>query len=148
MAGRYEQMQKATKLRPFWQYDAVNDKRTRPSHTALDGKTGKKAGYEIETEMPGPTMVKLSDGSEINVNPMPDKGWSQNVGKNWLAGLEPSEVDGKVKDLSTTALCRGGNFAKGETCKPPLKDLDAKHILEVKPKDILDADLDKDEHVL
>lgn len=178
MAGRYEQMQKTTRLRPYWRYLAVEDKRTRPSHTALDGKVYpadhdfwnsfyppngfrcrctvqslserqvKKAGYQIETEMPGTTMVRLPDGSEINVNPMPDKGWSRNVGKDWLAGLEPSEVDGKLKTLSDQALCSSGQFAKGDSCRPPLTDLDSKHILEVAPEDILDAKLSKDEHVL
>ncbi len=38
--GHYEQMTDPgiMKLRPFWQYDAVNDAHTRPSHLAMDGK--------------------------------------------------------------------------------------------------------------
>lgn len=38
--GHYEAMtDPAVKaLRPYWQYDAVNDSRTRPSHLAMDGK--------------------------------------------------------------------------------------------------------------
>ena len=38
--GHYEQMTDpgVMKLRPFWQYDAVNDTHTRPSHLAMDGK--------------------------------------------------------------------------------------------------------------
>lgn len=38
--GHYEQMTEPTvlKLRPYWQYDAVNDSHTRPSHLAMDGK--------------------------------------------------------------------------------------------------------------
>lgn len=38
--GHYEAMTSLTvkKLRPYWQYDAVNDKDTRPSHLAMDGK--------------------------------------------------------------------------------------------------------------
>ena len=38
--GHYEQMTDpaVVKLRPFWQYDAVNDRHTRPSHLAMDGK--------------------------------------------------------------------------------------------------------------
>lgn len=118
MAGRYEQLQKTTKLRPYWRYLAVGDKRTRPSHMALDGKVYpadhpfwdsyyppngfqcrctvqslsdrqvKKNGYKVESEFPGTTMVRMPDGSEVNANPMPDKGWSNNVGKDWLAGLK------------------------------------------------------------
>lgn len=38
--GHYEQMTDpgVLQLRPFWQYDAVNDTHTRPSHLAMDGK--------------------------------------------------------------------------------------------------------------
>jgi SPP1 gp7 family putative phage head morphogenesis protein len=36
--GRYRQMQQAVAERPFWQYSAVNDSRTRPTHAAMDGK--------------------------------------------------------------------------------------------------------------
>jgi SPP1 gp7 family putative phage head morphogenesis protein len=36
--GRYKQMTAIAERRPFWQYDAVNDSRTRPSHMAHDGK--------------------------------------------------------------------------------------------------------------
>lgn len=38
--GHYRQMTQPSvlKARPYWQYDAVNDSRTRPSHLAMDGK--------------------------------------------------------------------------------------------------------------
>ncbi len=38
--GHYKQMtsEEVMKYRPYWQYDAVNDRRTRPSHLAMDGK--------------------------------------------------------------------------------------------------------------
>ena len=36
--GRYKQMTAIASRRPFWEYDAVNDARTRPSHLAHDGK--------------------------------------------------------------------------------------------------------------
>lgn len=38
--GHYEQMTDPTvlRLRPYWQYDAVGDKATRPSHLAMSGK--------------------------------------------------------------------------------------------------------------
>lgn len=37
-AGRYKEMQRVKKTRPFWQYSAVNDSRTRPTHSAMNGK--------------------------------------------------------------------------------------------------------------
>lgn len=38
--GHYKQMTspEVMKYRPYWQYDAVNDSHTRPSHLAMDGK--------------------------------------------------------------------------------------------------------------
>lgn len=36
--GRYKQMQSVRDRRPYWQYSAVNDKRTRPAHAAMHGK--------------------------------------------------------------------------------------------------------------
>jgi len=36
--GRYRQMQEVKAARPYWQYSAVNDSRTRPTHRALHGK--------------------------------------------------------------------------------------------------------------
>lgn len=38
--GHYEQMTSpgVKQLRPYWQYDAVNDSKTRPSHLAMDGR--------------------------------------------------------------------------------------------------------------
>jgi SPP1 gp7 family putative phage head morphogenesis protein len=36
--GRYKQMTAVVKARPYWQYSAVNDSRTRPTHRALHGR--------------------------------------------------------------------------------------------------------------
>jgi len=38
MAGRYREMMENVKNRPYWQYLAVMDMRTRPAHAALNGK--------------------------------------------------------------------------------------------------------------
>jgi SPP1 gp7 family putative phage head morphogenesis protein len=38
MAGRYQSMAAATQTHPYWQYVAVLDSRTRPSHRALHGQ--------------------------------------------------------------------------------------------------------------
>jgi SPP1 gp7 family putative phage head morphogenesis protein len=37
MAGRWKQASAASNLRPYGQYSAINDKRTRPTHTAMHG---------------------------------------------------------------------------------------------------------------
>lgn len=36
--GRHKQMKAIAERRPYWEYDAVNDTHTRPSHLAQDGK--------------------------------------------------------------------------------------------------------------
>jgi SPP1 gp7 family putative phage head morphogenesis protein len=36
--GRHKQMKAIADRRPYWEYDAVNDTHTRPSHLAHDGK--------------------------------------------------------------------------------------------------------------
>jgi SPP1 gp7 family putative phage head morphogenesis protein len=38
MAGRYQRMRENADSRPWWQYDAVMDSRTRPAHAALNGR--------------------------------------------------------------------------------------------------------------
>ena len=36
--GRYKQLKEESSVFPYWQYDAVNDRRTRPTHLAMDGR--------------------------------------------------------------------------------------------------------------
>ena len=36
--GRYQQLKEEMNVLPYWQYDAVNDKRSRPTHLAMDGR--------------------------------------------------------------------------------------------------------------
>ncbi|WP_103035221.1 phage head morphogenesis protein [Castellaniella caeni] len=38
MAGRYQQMMEGVEIAPYWQYVAVMDERTRPSHAAANGR--------------------------------------------------------------------------------------------------------------
>jgi SPP1 gp7 family putative phage head morphogenesis protein len=38
MKGRYDGMMQSTEMRPYWQYIAIMDNRTRPEHAALNGK--------------------------------------------------------------------------------------------------------------
>lgn len=112
--GAYKQMTEPTvlRLRPYWEYDAVNDSRTRPSHLELDGKVFpadspfwdiwyppngyrcrctvrtlskrqvEQRGLKVETEVP--KLVEMRNGQVVNV--MPDRGFATNPAK---VGYEP-----------------------------------------------------------
>lgn len=99
--GHYEQMTEpmVKKLRPYWQYDAVNDRSTRPTHRAMDGKVFEadspiwdtwyppngfrcrcsvntlskrqveERGFNVEEEVPN--AVELPTGEFVNVLPDP-----------------------------------------------------------------------------
>ena len=79
----------------------------------------------------------------------PDPGWAGNVGKDWLQGLSPSELEGNLKDLVTTAVCRDGQglFAAGNSCRPALSSLDPRHIHIVNLADILPKGRKPEEYV-
>lgn len=181
MAGRYEQMKRTAKQRPYWRYVAVADNRTRLDHLALHGlvypadhefwgsfyppngfacrcsvqslssRQVRARGLTIETDMPD--LVEPTDpatGMKLPPRrPRPDPGFDSNVGQDWLAGLAPSELDGELKDVATSAWCRDGHtsFAEGDACRPPLATLDKRHIFKIRPDDILPKNLDKSEHV-
>ncbi len=97
--GRYRQMMAVTKDRPYWMYDAVNDRRTRPAHRAMDGKVFpaghpvwdtwyptngfrcrcgvislseadvKARGLNVETEDPTGTLVEIKNPKTGVVSP-------------------------------------------------------------------------------
>jgi len=181
-AGRYVQMQRAAKTRPYWRYVAVQDSRTRPSHSALHGlvypadhdfwsrfyppngfrcrcsvqtlsaKQVEERGYEVQKDWSG--IIEPVDprtGERLPpVRPAPDKGFAQNTAEDWLADLSPEEIDERdLRVRPTRATCRDGKgmFAGGG-CKEPLARLDPRHILPVRPEDLLPAGLRDDEYVL
>ena len=182
MAGRYAQMREVAKSRPYWQYLAVGDTRTRPNHAALSGmvfhaddpfwdtnyppngfrcrcavrtlsaRQVEKMGLEIREGMPRDLLyTDPKTGMEIHLaSVLPDTGFAANPGKDWLAGLSPGEIDGgQVADLTGAATCKGsGNFASGDTCRPPLATLPAKHILPIKPGDILPRGMTEEAYAL
>lgn len=107
--GHYKQMAdpEVVQYRPYWQYDAINDSRTRPTHRALDGKVFPanhpfwdtwyppngykcrcrvksltqryvdKKGLKIETEIP--MMVEPENGIARPL--IPDRGFDKNPAK-------------------------------------------------------------------
>lgn len=115
--GHYKQMTdpEVMKLRPYWQYDAVNDSRTRPSHLAMDGRVFpadspvwdtwfppngfkcrctvrslsrrqvERLGLRVETTAPAASMLK--DGHFVNI--MPDPQFASNPAKTpWRPDLK------------------------------------------------------------
>ncbi|MGE4297536.1 MAG: DUF935 family protein [Desulfovibrionaceae bacterium] len=181
MAGRYAQMQRVAKTRPYWRYVAVGDRRTRPEHLALHGlvypadhsfwdsyyppngfrcrctvqtlseRDVARRGYTVESELP--KLIEPVDprtGERMPpVRPAPDPGFGTNVGRDWLSGLSPEALEGSVGEVAAKALCRDGKglFAD-ERCKPPLADLDPRHIHVVKPGDLLPATMSVEDQVL
>jgi SPP1 gp7 family putative phage head morphogenesis protein len=180
MAGRYQQMKRVAKSRPYWMLVAVRDRRTRQTHLAVDGlvypydhpfwqtwyppngfacrcvvvtlseRQVKSRGLKVQTEIPDTIrVIDPETGMESFVTPIPDKGWATNVGEDWMSGLAPSELDSEPVNVSAKALCRSGDHAAGPVCRPPLTEIDRRHIVEIDEKhDLLSKNLSKEEHVL
>lgn len=106
--GHYEQMTspEVLRLRPYWQYDAVNDRKTRLSHRAMDGRVYraddpiwdiwyppngfrcrcgvktlserqvKERGLKVETEIP---VAGVAEGKFTTI--LPDKDFDTNPAK-------------------------------------------------------------------
>ncbi len=98
-------------------------------------------GVAIQEGPPGDLLyTDPATGMEIPVaGARPDPGFAANPGKNCLDGLAPAEIDGgRARDLTRDAVCKGAaEFAQGNICRPPLATLPAKHILPIKPGDIM-----------
>ena len=106
--GRYKQMIAEKDVFPYWEYDAVNDSRTRPTHAALDGKVfpadhpfwdtwyppngfncrcgvnpvHRSEHVTVETEDPTNTLIEPVDpltGERMPARQLiPDPGWDHN----------------------------------------------------------------------
>lgn len=119
-AGRWAQVQRVSATRPYLQYDAVEDKRTRPTHAAMDGRVfrfddplwstwyppnGHNCRCSVRTlsarqvEARGLTVetaedVRLLEFEGRSYQLVPDPGWTQNVGRRtWGDGLVMRVVD-------------------------------------------------------
>lgn len=119
--GRYGGLQAVKDLRPFWQYDAINDGLARPTHEALDGKVLpadhpdwqiyyppngyrcrcsvlslsrrdlEREGIEVADELPKVTP----DGTRAT---LPDKGFERNIAEEaWRPDLSkyPEHLKGQ-----------------------------------------------------
>jgi SPP1 gp7 family putative phage head morphogenesis protein len=104
--GRYQQMTETAQTRPYWQYMAIMDSRTRYEHAAMNGKVYDYR-HPFWNEWYPPNgfncrcYVKALSGEDLaernlsaetkGVNVHPDDGWNYNVGEAGLAtGWDPN----------------------------------------------------------
>jgi len=114
--GKYQQFMEAKDDLPYWQYDAVGDSRTRPSHAALDGKVFRADDPIWDTWYPPNGFncrctVRALSRAEVRARGLtvetgreslnrgfvdeagrsrqyvPDPGWATNPGKDWFGGV-------------------------------------------------------------
>lgn len=109
MGGRYREMMGAVNDFPYWEYIAVMDSRTRPAHSALNGKIVRADdpfwsyaavpnGYQcrcrtraLDDAYVKDHRLKISEGSSLNFTP--DEGFDNNPLDNWqpdLTNYEPA----------------------------------------------------------
>lgn len=109
-AGRYGQMLEQKERFPYWEYDAVNDSRTRPSHGALDGKIYPANHDFWNTWYPpnghncrcsvNPVNAYIVDAEKLKIETKsphgnPDPGWDHNPAKEpWTPDMSkyPDEL--------------------------------------------------------
>ena len=97
-------------------------------------------GVKVEKDLPANLSLKGPGGYPVHVAaPGADPGFTNNAGLDWLAGLTPQELDKALTFGPARTVCPvGGNFAGEEgPCGLPLEKIDRRHILEVRPGDIL-----------
>lgn len=99
--GRWEQQKRAAVSRPYLMYDAINDGRTRPNHSVMDGVVLPRDDPWWRTHYPPCgyrcrcTVISLSEtqAQKRGVTPMPppvdpDEGWSFNPGEDYTGALD------------------------------------------------------------
>jgi SPP1 gp7 family putative phage head morphogenesis protein len=112
--GRYQQMTEMAESRPYWQYRAIMDSRTRPRHAAMNGKVydyqhpiwnswyppnGFNCRCYVKSLSRADVEERDLEISTKGVDAKPDEGWNYNVGKEGLKarwdknGLLPDCLD-------------------------------------------------------
>ena len=126
--GHWEQQVQNQATRPYLLYDAINDSRTRPSHSAMDGIIRPVGDPFWTTNYPpngyrcrcsvislNERQAKARSGEDKGMNKaitpatmQPDKGWDYNVGADLTAGVNRAIAErvagGKVDKVLLSAL--------------------------------------------
>jgi SPP1 gp7 family putative phage head morphogenesis protein len=94
--GRYKQMTDPHifKTRPYWQYDAVDDGRTRPAHRALDGKVLRADDPAWDEIYPPNGFNCRCTVRTLNAEDVKRMGLSVEAGSDVVG--QPAEVEGRT----------------------------------------------------
>ena len=102
--GRYMQMEEVAVMRPFWQYKAILDSRTRPTHAAMANKVYDHRhpiwdrwyppnGFACRCYVKTLSLTQMEarglKAETAGVQDDPDEGWAYNVGKEGLDAWQP-----------------------------------------------------------
>ncbi len=143
---------------PFWDsHYPPNGFNCRCTAVQLSEYQVKKEGLEVQKELP--KSFEYTDPrtglTQRIVNPQPDPGFRNNVGKNWCSEFTPQEVAPKdIKDINVTPKCPkyksnfSSFYSEGSDCTPPLKNLPKKNRIQITNQDLLPATLKDEEYVL
>jgi len=116
--GRHKQMKAVADRRPFWEYDAVNDTHTRPSHLAHDGKVyhhehpfwnawyptnGYRCRCRVNSisreEMKAEGLKEQTQATDL----LPDRGFRHNPAvQKWRP--DPEKYDPRLRDQMEEAI--------------------------------------------
>jgi SPP1 gp7 family putative phage head morphogenesis protein len=150
-AGRYKQMKRVAARRPYWQYMAVQDKRTRPTHQAMNGRVFPADdriwdtwyppnGYMCRCKVRSLSArqikkrgIEVEKGSKVIATP--DPGFRHNPGKEFFRpSLEKYQANIRQDTLSRYigGLCENSEYAEGDEnpCLRKLKRLLSRNDLE------------------
>ena len=105
----------------FWNsYFPPNGFRCRCTVQSLSAREVETRGLQVESELPGlvEPIDPVTGERMLPIRPVPDQGWSGNVGRDWLSGLAPESLEEDIRELAATALCREGKgLFSEERCK-------------------------------
>lgn len=165
-AGRYARMQSVKKVRPYWQYEAVGDERTRPEHAALNGMVFPADdvfwsehfppnGFNCRCSVRSMSQREVeAEGKEITNGPIgsieykdPDTGKTRTITSPGASGSFKSNP-GKdwLAGLAAAEIESGSLIVAKQNNLTPLGTIDKRHIVEILQGDLLPENLSELEY--